>query len=263
MSETETATDDVVLAPLLRRDPPRVGDIVLVGRLGRHDAGLTYAGRRTDPATSPSSEPDEEPDAEDPTSDAGHQVAVVMLAAGAETDSYARARFRSAIAALEAERAGSLVAAENEEDLAPWAAFTVPSWSEAAAIGDGLFKAVTLEDQPPVGVVQGPDFRPHWWERIGVGRWRLWPLPWPSSLSSAARWTFLASFAVICAIAALALWIAVLVFQHQPPPAPTPGPGPGPNPPSTPTPTPPSTPTPSRPSTITPGTTGPTIPPIV
>lgn len=263
MSEAGGTADGVTLSPLLRRDPPRVGSIVLVGRLDSHDAGLTYAGR-LEPAASSPSPADESVEtgrlvAEE--SSPGSGITVVMLTAGAETDSYARARFRVAIADLADDQPGAVVGYEDEEDLSPWVAFSTTSWSEGRCIAERLLSAVTLEDQPPIGTVQGPPFRPHWWERVHVGRWRLWPLPWPSSLSAAGRWTFLASFAVICALAALALWIAVLVFQHQPPPAPAPGPGPGPNPPST-SPTPQPT-EPGGPSPTPGGPSGSPIPPIV
>lgn len=261
----EGVGDGVHPSALLRRDPPAVGSVMLVGRLGGHDAGLTYAGR-VDAPKAPTH--DSGGDGSDHGSDHGSEaesrsqdVTVVMLTEGAESDSYARARFRVAIHDLEQDSPGRVVAHEDEDDLAPWVAFAVTSWTEGLAIGDRLLRAVTLEDQAPVGVVQGPQFRPHWWDRGGVGRWRLWPLPWPSSLSSAARWTFLASFAVICALAALALWIAVLVFRHQPPPAPAPGPGPGPNPPST-SPTSPTSPPPGPTSTPS-GPTGRSVPPIV
>lgn len=242
MTERRVMTDDpdspvgLAPSPLLRRDPPAVGDIVLTGRLAAHDAGMTYAGRRHD-----------------------DDVTVVMLTAGAEVDSYARARFRQAAGDLEEQRPGVTVAAEEEPDLAPWVAVASTSWGEGLTLGNQLLRAVTLEDRPSIGVVQGPDFRPHWWERVSVGRWRLWPLPWPSRLSSAGRWTFLASFVLVCAIAALALWLTVLVFRNQPPPAPTPGPGPGPNPPSSPA---PSIPTP-LPQPLPAPTNGQTIPPIV
>lgn len=262
MSEVETGTDDVALSPLLRRDPPVVGDVELTGRLAGHDAGLMYAGRVVAARTSPSQDVPGSLDTSTPdAADGHHPVVVIMLTAGAETDAYARARFRTAIQDLDSDQPETVVASEDEEDLAPWVAVSAGSWAEGLTLGERLLKAVTLEDQAPVGVVQGPDFRPHWWNRVGVGRWRLWPLPWPSRLSTAGRWTFLASFAVICAIAALALWIAILVFRNQPPPAPTPGPGPGPNPPSTPT-QPPTTPSPGP----TPNPNGPpghSIPPIV
>jgi hypothetical protein len=74
-----------------------------------------------------------------------------------------------------------------------------------------------LRDVAPAGEVRGPDFRPHWYRRRGAGRWRVWPLPWPTSLNTAGRWTFVAAFALMVAIASLALWIAVLIYHTQPP----------------------------------------------
>lgn len=271
MTEVAEGSDSVELRPLLRRDPPAVGDIRLIGRIGDHDAGMTYAGRLMldDTPSEPAPDGDDtdtdtasgEADETD-VSAAQPDITVVMLSAGAEADSYARARFRQAIDDLDHDRPTLIVGREEENDLAPWVALTAASRAEGLAISERLLKAVTLEDQAPVGTVHGPEFRPHWWERVGVGRWRLWPLPWPSSLSSASRWTFLASFAVICVLAALALWIAVLVFRHQPPPTPGPGPGPGPNPPST-SPTPSPSPPNPGPSPNPSGPTGRTIPPIV
>lgn len=283
MAKVAEGSDSVELRPLLRRDPPAVGDIRLIGRLGGHDAGMTYVGRLMldddpapdEPATAKVDKVDELTDpagddqagsAANPATDSARErspeITVVMLTAGAEADSYARARFRQAVADLDQDLPSAIVAREDEDDLAPWVAFTAASRVESVRMSERLLKAVTLEDQAPVGTVQGPEFRPHWWQRVSVGRWRLWPLPWPSSLSSASRWTFLASFAVICVLAALALWIAVLVFRHQPPPAPGPGPGPGPNPPST-SPTPSPTPPNPGPSPTPSGPTGRTIPPIV
>jgi hypothetical protein len=268
MTEVAEGSDSLELRPLLRRDPPAVGDIRLIGRIGDHDAGMTYIGQLMLDDHSPTEADGEDADAgsAEAADAAGTpvtpEVTVVMLTSGAEADSYARARFRQAVDDLDHDRPSVIVSREEEDDLAPWVAFTAASRIEGLAVSERLLMSVTLENQVPVGTVQGPGFRPHWWQRVGVGRWRLWPLPWPSSLSSASRWTFLASFAVICALAALALWIAVLVFRHQPPPAPGPGPGPGPNPPST-SPTPSPTPPNPGPSPNPSGPTGRTVPPIV
>lgn len=235
---------DARFAPLLRRDPPAVADIVLRGRLGTHDAGLVYAGEQ-----------------------AGEPVAVVMLTAGAESDPYARARFHDAAVLLELEQSGIIRGGDDDPDIAPWVALAAGSWTDGQTLGRRLLCAVTLEDRPPIGQVEGPDFRPHWYERINVGRWRLWPLPWPARLSAAGRWTFLVSFALVVAIAAIALWIVIKVFENQAPPPPGPGPGPGPVPPPTsPSPTPTPTPTPTlgpQPTSSGPPSTGTTVPPIV
>jgi hypothetical protein len=241
MTEGQVAPTPALLpSALLKTDPPAVGDVVLSGRLGSHDAGTVYAG-----------------------SVDGADVTVVMLTEGAETDSYARARFRQATSELAAEHPGVILATEDEEDLAPWVAMASTSWLEGDALAGRLMRAVTLEDRPSIGTVTGPDFRPHWWHRVGVGRWRVWPLPWPARLLSAGRWTFVASFALVCAIAALALWLAVQVFQNQVPPPPGPGPGPGPLPPPSPT-SPSPTPTPSPIPGQQQGPTGaPPAPPIV
>ena len=231
-------------APLRRGDPPGLGDITLTGRLGEHDAGIVYDG-----------------------SSDGERVVVVMLTAGAETDSYARARFAESVDEVAQGAPEAVVALETDPEVAPWVALTVDGDEGGQQAAARLLAAVTLEDRPVVGRAQGPQFRPHWYRRDGAGRWRLWPLPWPLSLTSAGRWTFVASFLLVLAIATLALWIAVLVFRNQAPPPPGPGPGPGPVPPPTipsptPTPTPPTTPGPG------PTPTGPTLsgspaPPVV
>ena len=243
--------------PLRRGDPPGVGDIQLTGRLGQHDAGIVYDGSRD-----------------------GERVVVVLLTAGAENDSYARARFGESLDSLQVEWPGTVVARETDPEVAPWAALAVEGARDTEDTGAPaghhhggeqaarrLLTAVSLEDRPPVGRVDGPQFRPHWYRRDGAGRWRLWPLPWPVRLSSAGRWTFVASFLLVLAIATLALWIAVQIFRDQAPPPPGPGPGPGPVPPPTspsptPTPTPPTSPGP-QPTPTGPTGTGSPAPPIV
>ena len=173
MTEVAEGSDSVELRPLLRRDPPAVGDIRLIGRIGDHDAGMTYVGRLMLDDTP--SEPAPDGDDTDTDTDAGEadetdvsappDITVVMLTAGAEADSYARARFRQAIDDLDHDRPTLIVGREEENDLAPWVALTAASRAEGLAISERLLKAVTLEDQTPVGTVHGPEFRPHWWER--------------------------------------------------------------------------------------------------
>lgn len=181
--------------PLLRSDPPRLGEIDLSGRLEVSDAGIVYAGVLAD-----------EP------------VAVALLTAGAERDSYARARFHDAV--RDARLAGTdtfVVAGEDEPEIAPWVAVRAGSWADGAKLAGALLAPVTLGDLVPAGDVRGPDFRPHWQSRGGPGRWRTWPLPWPTGLTAAGRWTYVASFALVLAIASVALFIAVRLFDNQPP----------------------------------------------
>jgi hypothetical protein len=227
--------------PLQRGDPPMLGDVLLRGRLGSSDAGVVFAGQLVD-----------------------QPVAVVMLSEGAETDSFARARFEAAgqalVAAVDADDdTGDVLAFEGSADVAPWFAFAAgDAWADGVGVSRSLLAAATLEDVGPVGEVSGPDFRPHWYQRRGIGRWRVWPLPWPTSLTSAGRWTFVAAFALMVAIASMALWIAVLIFNTQPPaPRPTqvspttlppPAPMTLPRPTIKPSPTPPRTARPLRPS---------------
>jgi hypothetical protein len=172
-----------------------LGDVMLRGRLASSDGGVVFAGQLVD-----------EP------------VAVVMLSEGAQADSFARARFEQAGAALSDAEPGGVLASERDAEVAPW--FAVPAgegWAGGIGRSESLLAAVTLADVTPVGQVNGPEFRPHWFRSRGAGRWRIWPLPWPGSLTAAARWTVVAAFGLMVAIASLALWIAVLIFHTQPP----------------------------------------------
>jgi hypothetical protein len=190
-----TQRSQVPIQPLQRGDPPMLGDVMLRGRLASSDAGVVFAGQLVD-----------EP------------VAVVMLSEGAEADSFARARFQEAGAALSDAEPGGVVASEQDAGVAPW--FAVPAgegWVGGIGRSESLLAAVTLADIAPVGQVSGPEFRPHWFRRRGAGSWRIWPLPWPASLTAAARWTLVAAFGLMVAIASVALWIAVLIFHTQPP----------------------------------------------
>ncbi len=234
---TEAAAD-VSVSALQRRDPRSLGGVDLIGRLTATETGVVYAGRFQ-----------------------GRPVAVVMLLAGAESDTYARARFERSKNQL----AATVVAADADVDISPWAALRADSGDEGLAAACGMLAAVTLEHVPPVGAHAGPQFRPHWAARREVGRWRIWPLPWPASLTSASRWTYVAAFALVLAIAALALLIAVRLFENQAPAPPGPGPGPVPLPTQgspSPSPTEPSPSGSHRPAP-TPLTGIPTAPPIV
>ena len=227
---------------LRRGDPPQLGDLVVVGRLAVTDSGIVYAAR------------------------SGRDLAaVILLNEGAETDSYGRARFLEAVATAQGDPEHPVLASETHTEVAPWVAVGVPSWEVGRQIGCGLLAPVTLDDVPHTTAAAGPAYRPHWYQRSGVGRWRLWPLPWPAALTTAGRWTYVASFGLVLLIAALALLIAVKIFENQPPSPPPPGPvPPGPTPPSpsqTPTPTPP---TPTQGPPTSPGETGDSsVPPIV
>jgi hypothetical protein len=193
-------TARVVVHPLERRDPPMLGAVLIHGRLAASDAGVVYAGQLID-----------------------QLVVVVALTDGAETDSFGRARFDLAVQAVIDDRTGDVVAADRDADVAPWVALaSTDDWGEALGVAGRVLAPVTLTDVAPIGAVRGPDFRPHWYQRRGIGRWRLWPLPWPRDLNAAGRWTFVAAFGLMLVIAALALWIATLVFHSQPVPPPPP-----------------------------------------
>lgn len=241
---------DVQPLPLKRQDPPALGGIELAGRLASTDSGVVYAGWS-----------------------GGQPVAVVLLNEGAETDSYARARFQQATSSaaslgVSGGTDSDVVAADSAVDIAPWVALRANTWKDGLGAAQALLAPVALEHLAPVGEPAGPAFRPHWSAHRRAGRWRMWPLPWPTALTAASRWTYLAAFALVLAIAAIALWIAVKIFEDQP--SVPPGPGPGPLPLPTPSSPSPSSPSPS-PSTG-PTTTGPigtggtgttTAPPIV
>lgn len=216
------------LLPLLTNDPSRLGDIILSGRLDVSDAGVVYAGVLAD-----------------------QTVAVALLSKGAETDSYARARFHDAV--RDARLAGAdttVVAGEDEPEIAPWAAVRSDTWDDGAKLAGALLAPVTLDHVASIGTPRGPGFRPHWFDRPGPGRWRVWPLPWPAALSSAGRWTYLLSFALVLVIASSALFISVKLFENQPPaPLNPPFPVPSLPPPSWQPPTVTPTPPPTGPST--------------
>lgn len=227
------------ILPLQRVDPSRLGEVRLSGRLEVTDAGIVYAGVLS-----------------------GKPVAVALLTKGAEADSYARARFHDAIRdarlrGVSATAEPDVLAGDDDPDIAPWVAVRADSWDDGATLAAALLAPVTVEHVAPLGVARGPDFRPHWSpRRVGPGRWRLWPLPWPAALSTAGRWTYLASFALVLAISTIALFIAIKLFENQPPaPVPPPFPSPVLPTPSVPTPTPsPTGPVP----TGQPGPPGPT-----
>jgi hypothetical protein len=237
---------------LERGDPPALGDVVLNGRLVADESAVVFAGEHD-----------------------GDPVVAVMLTAGAAADSYARARFRDAVQQRR-ETADDVLMSEDDSDFAPWVAMSADSSTSGAKSASALIAAVTLADREPIGTERGPGYRPHWFKKRRLGRWRIWPLPWPRWLRSVGMWTFSAAFALILAIATTALIISVLTLRTLPkppvPPSPSTGPGlpippvPSPTQPTRP-PTTPASPTPSTgpsgpsPSTVQPGTTG--QPPIV
>lgn len=228
--------------PLLAGDPPRLGDVDLLGRLAVTGSAVVYAGVLS-----------------------GEQVAVVMLSTGAELDSFARARFHDAVTAARAgsdEVTAQVLATADDPQIAPWAAIPAESWDSGIAGAIALLTPVTLADRPVTPPADAPRFEPPWHTRPHPGRWRLWPLPWPAKLTSERRWTWLVAFLFMLALAALALLITVWILSGRPPTTPPP---PYPQP-TTPTPsqqsqspTPSPTPTPTGPS----GGQGSGAPPII
>ncbi len=188
------------LVPLRRSDPPSLGGVVLTGRLSEDDSAVLFAGQC-----------------------AGDPVVVVMLTDGANGDPYARARFAEAIATRRDADTHSVVETDDDPEFAAWVAVRADSYTAGLTSAQAVVSAVTVADRPPVGTTRGPEFRPHWFRRRGLGRWRLWPLPWPRTWNRAGLWTFLASFALVLAIALSALLIAIKVLPPPPPPTgPTP-----------------------------------------
>lgn len=192
------------LSALTKADPPRLGGVILLGRLEATDAGVVYAGDLN-----------------------GESVAAVMLTRGAELDSYGRARFVHAVEEQVSGGAIAVLAADlDDAAVAPWVAVPADTWQAGAVTSRALLAPVTLEHLPPVVNPRGPGFRPHWAAHSAPGRWRIWPLPWPVLVQSVSRWSQLLAFAVVVAIAALALLIAVKIFETQPPVPPPPKPQP-------------------------------------
>jgi hypothetical protein len=227
--------------------------VLLTARLDADESAVVFAGERD-----------------------GEPVVAVMLSTGAAADSYARARFRDAVEERQ-RRSDDVIEYENDSDFAPWVAISAESYAAGTAAASSMVAAITLADRTTVGSKKGPDFRPHWFRNSRLGRWRMWPLPWPRWLRSVGMWTFSAAFALVLAIATTALVISVLLLRTLPPPPVPPSPSTGPGLPIPPIPTPsrtsppnttPGSPTPSTgpsgPSPTPsgpPGTTG--QPPIV
>jgi hypothetical protein len=251
MAQQETKAGPARVAPLQRADPPALGSVVLTGRIQADESAVVFAGEQ-----------------------AGEPVVVVMLTVGAAEDSFARARFHAAVDARLTD-GGAVVDQELEPDFAPWVAVRADSYDAALSAAGPLVATLTVAEHEPAGRHRGPAFAPHWYRRATLGRWRLWPLPWPRWLRSAGIWTFAAAFALCLAIAAAALLISVLVLRTLPTPPTPPTPPSGPSLPVPPVPVPaptrsnpPSTPPSSGPTPSSPGpqrSNGPRsgVPPII
>jgi hypothetical protein len=204
MTQHETKHLPIRVGPLDRADPPALGSVVLTGRMRSDESAVVFAG-----------ESDGEP------------VVVIMLSAGAANDSFARARFRAAIDRLT--DGTSVVDRETDPDFSPWIAVRADSSDAALTAAAPLVDTLTVADHKPTGEPRGPAFAPHWYRRAALGRWRLWPLPWPRWLRTAGMWTFTAAFALCLVIAAAALLISILVLRTLPTPPRPPTPPSGPS----------------------------------
>jgi hypothetical protein len=202
---------------LLRSDPPRLGEVELIGRLKPTDSAILYAGRL-----------------------GAEQVVVALLTNGAETDSFARARFVDALDGAARADGDPVLVWDEDPEIAPWAAVRANDWDDGVKSANTLLAQVTMQASSVEATSATPEFQPHWQGRDEPGRWRVWPLPWPPTLTAASRWTYLASFTLVVAIASIALFIAVKMFEDQPPAPvnpPYPIPTQTPSPPPTPSPT--------------------------
>jgi hypothetical protein len=232
MAQHETKPLPVRVGPLDRADPPALGSVVLTGRMKSDESAVVFAGERD-----------------------GEPVVVIMLSAGAADDPFAQARFRAAIDRLG--DGASVVDTETDPDFAPWVAVRAASYDAALTAAAPLVGTLTVADHEPTGQPRGPAFAPHWYRHGSLGRWRLWPLPWPRWLRTAGMWTFMVAFALCLAIATAALLISILVLRTLPTPPTPPTPPSGPSLPVPPVPVP--SPNRSTPPT-TPPSNGPTNP---
>ncbi|MFG1905107.1 hypothetical protein [Kribbella sp. NPDC048928] len=196
--------------PLQPEDPPRVGEFWLRGRLGANAAGFLYTASAED----------------------GRDAIVAMMTEGSADDAAARERFVNAVDDLPVDA----VLAHNgsdDDDLALWAAIgpiRTADGSSAASDerliaerrGEEILSAVLMDRIPQTGKLRGPDFRHYWENRRRPGLFRIWPLPWPSALRPASRWSLALALLTMAVIMALAVFLAWLLFRHAAPLEPEP-----------------------------------------
>lgn len=198
------------LTPLAPEDPPRLGDFWLEGRLSTTDAGAFYLGH----------------------DDKGRTVTATLLSEGAAQDPAARERFEVALERLRSDGsddAAAVLDVDLDPEVAPWVV-TEGNGSSSGAGLDGLLSAVMLGQTAQARPRRGPDFVHHWADRRAAGFWRLWPLPWPRHLTSAAWWAFLVAAALILLITVLALLLVIWLFPRTDTPPPPFAPYPVPTP---------------------------------
>lgn len=196
--------------PLQPEDPPRVGEFWLRGRLGANAAGFLYTAS---------------------TEDGRHGI-VAMMTEGSADDAAARERFVNAVDDLPADAVLGHNGADDDE-LALWAAIgpiRSDDGSSAASDerliaerrGEEILSAVLMDRIPQPGKLRGPDFRHYWENRRRPGLFRIWPLPWPSALRPASRWSLALALLTMAVIMALAVFLAWLLFRHAAPLEPEP-----------------------------------------
>lgn len=215
-----STTPAVLATPLEVTDPPKVGDYWLDARLTASPAGIAYLGHG----------PDQTP------------VMLLMLADGAATDAAARDRLAGEVNKLhidtvvarggQGQDEGRMAHRFRSEDddpvgpgdlpLAPWVALAWDGSRAAVAEADRILACVDLSTTPPLGRVDGPEYRLHWLENTQPGVARLWPLPWPGRHDRAGWVSIAVSWLLTILMSMLALLIAVLLFQNKPPQPPPP-----------------------------------------
>ncbi|MGL4831010.1 MAG: hypothetical protein ACRCWS_00295, partial [Propionibacteriaceae bacterium] len=218
-----SAADHIKLAayqPLLREDPPKIGDFWLDARADAMTAGVVYTGHDADNVS----------------------VLLVLLAEGAADDRAARDRFSGAVNELDIDtvvarggdgqdegRLGRKYRHEDDDPtepndlpLAPWVALRNDGSVAGVAEGRRLLERVDLSTLSQLGSPTGPDYQLPWVDKTQPGRWRLWPMPWPGRHDRAGWVTLAVSWLLMIAIAAVAVLIAVILFRQLPPTPPPP-----------------------------------------
>lgn len=222
------APEAAKLTPLLRDDPPRIGDFWLDARLTATASGVAFVAH----------------------DDAKTPALLVLLSEGAATDAAARDRLAGAVNKMDIDtvlarggqgqdtgRLGGKFRAEaddpvvssdgalGERPLAPWVALAYDGTTRASDEASRVLAEVDLSWLPAQGRASGPDYELYWIEQARPGVWRLWPLPWPGRNDRSGPLSILASWLLMLLLMCLAVLLAILLFQNAPeeqPPPPVP-----------------------------------------
>lgn len=219
MAQWATMTEPL-LHPLLRVDPPRVGEWWLDARLTASPSGVAYTAH----------------------SGAGQQVMVVLLGEGASADAAAVDRFAGTVDRMHIDtvlarggrgqqggRLGHKYVATGDTPRtpdatpdAPWVALAWDGSQGALTEAHRVLAEVDLGWLPPKGTPSGPDYELPWVDKVTPGLVRQWPLPWPGRPDRAGWGSILVSWLIMMLLMALAVLIAILIFQATPPQTPPP-----------------------------------------